>query len=222
VDSQLRKLQLTLELGIGAPPLRVPPLRLARVEHEPAFPLRDESVFGRFEPRLRNHCRKLPGLVSQRRHEEARIAPARPERREAPVACGLSPGLCPWKVLRLLRCRDSHFLAYDMRSPRFECMPRSSLIPRSSESRRSLPLKGDAMAFRPTQSGLGRTYFTARGDLRREGKGHGEEDIWKAWVGDHRLDGCRGDCGEPFDCGCLDDVASFCQRGGSGSCTGAR
>jgi hypothetical protein len=39
-------------------------------------------------------------------------------------------------------------------------MLRSSLIPRSSELRRSLPLKGDATLIRPTQSGFGRTYST--------------------------------------------------------------
>jgi len=39
-------------------------------------------------------------------------------------------------------------------------MLRASLIPRSSESRRSLPLKGDATLIRPTQSGFERTYST--------------------------------------------------------------
>src|SRR2546426_8370981 len=43
---------------------------------------------------------------------------------------------------------------------RLVCVPRSSFIPRSSESRRSLPLKGDATPFRPTQSALGRTHST--------------------------------------------------------------
>jgi hypothetical protein len=61
MDSQLRKLHLALELGIGAPPRRVPPLRLARVEHEPAFPLGDESVLSCFEWRLGNHRRKPAG-----------------------------------------------------------------------------------------------------------------------------------------------------------------
>ncbi len=35
------------------------------------------------------------------------------------------------------------------------------LIPRSSESRRSLPLKGDATGLRRAQSAFRRTYFTA-------------------------------------------------------------
>jgi hypothetical protein len=55
-----------------------------------------------------------------------------------------------------------------------------------------------------------------------EGKGHGEEEVWKAWVGDHRLDGCRGDCGEPFDGGCLDEVTAFGQLDRSGSIAGDR
>src|SRR5439155_2596392 len=66
VNTQLRKLQLTLELGIGAPTLDVSPWRVARVEHEPAFPLRDESVLGSSERRLRNHGGSLPKLPPMR------------------------------------------------------------------------------------------------------------------------------------------------------------
>ena len=106
-------------------------------------------------------------------------------------------------------------------SPDLEGLPCPPLIPRSSELRGSLPLKGDATALSPQQSGLERTYFTVSGDLRREGRGHGEEDIWKAWVGDHRLDGCRGDCGEPFGCGCLEDAAAFGQHARCGSGSGS-
>jgi hypothetical protein len=120
------------------------------------------------------------------------------------------PGASPWKVLHLLRCRGSHFLADE------------TLIPRSSELRRSLPLKGDATPVRPTQSGLeGSTSRTWRHAAR--GKGHGEEDIWKAWLGDHRLGGCRGDRGQPIDCGgCLGEASAFGQRGCSGSGPGVR
>ena len=107
------------------------------------------------------------------------------------------------------------------------CM-RTSLIPRSSELHRSLPLKGDATPVRPAQSGLEEPTSGTWGYAAR-GKGHGEEDIWKAWVGDHRLDDCRGDRGEPFDCGCSEDAPAVGQRarcgsgsGSSGSGVGAR
>jgi len=57
--------------------------------------------------------------------------------------------------------------------------------------------------------------------MRREGKGHGEEEIWKAWVGDHRLDGCCGDRREPIDCGgCYGEATAFGQRARSGSGSG--
>ena len=46
---------------------------------------------------------------------------------------------------------------------------RRSLIPRSSELRGSLPLKGDASHWRPSQSGL-EDPLQVRGDMRREGR----------------------------------------------------
>ena len=46
---------------------------------------------------------------------------------------------------------------------------RGSLIPRSSELRGSLPLKGDASHCRPSQSGL-EDPLQVRGDMRREGR----------------------------------------------------
>jgi hypothetical protein len=55
VDPELRELRLTLEVADGAAPLRVSPAGLAGVEDEPALSLGVESIFGRFEPCLRNH-----------------------------------------------------------------------------------------------------------------------------------------------------------------------
>ena len=46
---------------------------------------------------------------------------------------------------------------------------RRALIPRSSELRGSLPLKGDATPVRPAQSGL-EDPLQVRGDMRREGR----------------------------------------------------
>ena len=77
------------------------------------------------------------------------------------MTCGLSPGLCHGSAAPLLRCRDLCFLAHDMQTPGSRDWYHGVLIPRSSESRRSLPLKGDATGLRRAQSAFRRTYFTA-------------------------------------------------------------
>ena len=49
-----------LELAEHAAPLAFPPLRLARVDDEPALPFRDEPVGGRHELRLGDHDVRVP------------------------------------------------------------------------------------------------------------------------------------------------------------------
>ena len=60
VDPELQEIGCALEPGTfelaeDAATLALPPLRLARVDDEPALPLRDKSVLGRDELRLGNH-----------------------------------------------------------------------------------------------------------------------------------------------------------------------
>jgi hypothetical protein len=60
VDPELQEIRRSreagaLELAQDASTLALPPLRLARVEHEPALAVRNKSVLPQHELRLRNH-----------------------------------------------------------------------------------------------------------------------------------------------------------------------
>src|SRR5207237_865698 len=116
--TELRELGLTLEGADGGAPVHVAPGRLPRVEHEPAVPLRNESVLGGLELRLGNHDGSLPHRTTARNVNRqsgdgsgrCSATPARPigeTKTKANSIAAASPSTPPITERRATRCAST-------------------------------------------------------------------------------------------------------------------